>query len=95
MHPKHAVSGLILAVAAASSAQAQVTMTFPKLLVINKCLRSKIATPNYIAAWLDGYYNAKRNNRIIATEDLHKNVSKLQTYCYDEEEFQSPGHEGN
>jgi len=89
MNPRHAVSGLILAVAAASSAQAQVTIDVSKI-TCDQYVHSKIATPNYIAAWLDGYYNAKRNNRIIATEDLHNNVGKLQTYCYDEKNFKVP-----
>ena len=35
MHPKHAISGLILAVAAASSAQAQVTIDVSKITCDN------------------------------------------------------------
>jgi len=89
MHLKHAVSGLILAVAVASSAQAQVTIDVSKV-TCDQYVHSKIATPNYIAAWLGGYYNAKRNNQIINTEELQNNVSKLQAYCYEERNFKVP-----
>ena len=89
MHPKHAVSGLILAVAAASSAQAQVAIDVSKI-TCDQYVHSKIATPNYVAAWLGGYYNAKRNNRSIDIEDVQNKVSKLQTYCYEERNFKVP-----
>ena len=43
-----------------------------------------------IAAWLSGYYHAKRNNWIIHLESFEDNVSKLTNYCYDEKNFQVP-----
>ena len=43
-----------------------------------------------IAAWLSGYYNAKRNNRIVDLETLEDNVSKVKNYCYDEKNFKVP-----
>jgi hypothetical protein len=43
-------------------------------------LRSIFAFENYdpqlIAAWFSGYYNAKRNNKIIDLETLEDNVSR-------------------
>ena len=43
-----------------------------------------------IAAWLSGYYHAKRNNWIIDTENFENNVNKLNNYYYDEKNFKAP-----
>jgi len=40
------------------------------------------------AAWLSGYYHAKRNNWIIDLESFEDNVSKLTNYCYNEKNFE-------
>ena len=89
MQPKLAVLGLLLAIASASSAKAQATIDVSKI-TCDQYVHSKISTPNYIAAWLSGYYNAKRNNRLIDTQALEDNVSKLQNYCYEEKNFKVP-----
>ena len=89
MQPKLAVLGLLLAIASASSAKAQATIDISKI-TCDQYVHSKISTPNYIAAWLSGYYNAKRNNRLIDTQALQDNVSKLQNYCYEEKNFKVP-----
>jgi acid stress chaperone HdeB len=89
MQPKLAVLGLLLAIASASSAKAQATIDVSKI-TCDQYVHSKISTPNYIAAWLSGYYNAKRNNRLIDTQALQDNVSKLQNYCYEEKNFKVP-----
>jgi hypothetical protein len=89
MYIKLAVSGLILAVASASSVQAQVSIDVSKI-TCDQYVHSKISSPNLIAAWLSGYYNAKRNNRLIDTQGMQDNVSKLQNYCSDEKNFKVP-----
>ena len=89
VHLKLAVSGLILSVVLASSAQAQVTIDVSKI-TCDQYVHSKIATPNLIAAWLSGYYNAKRDNRVIDPEDMQNGVSRLQHYCYEEKNFKTP-----
>ena len=43
-----------------------------------------------IAAWLSGYYNAKRNNRVIDLQTLEENMSKVTNYCSDEKNFKVP-----
>ena len=89
MQPKLAVLGLLLAVASASSAKAQATIDVSKI-TCDQYVHSKISTPNYIAAWLSGYYNAKRNNRLVDTLAIQDNVNKLQNYCYEEKNFKVP-----
>jgi hypothetical protein len=43
-----------------------------------------------LAAWLSGYYNAKRNNKIIDLNTFEDSVSKVQSYCYEEKNFKVP-----
>ena len=59
-------------------------------ITCDQYVHSKIAAPSLIAAWLSGYYNAKRNNKIIDLESLEDNVSKVKNYCYDEKNFKVP-----
>jgi hypothetical protein len=39
-----------------------------------------ISEPRLIAAWLSGYYNAKRNNRAIDLQSLEERRSKVTNY---------------
>jgi acid stress chaperone HdeB len=89
MHTKLVVLGLIFAVSAASTAQAQVTVDVSKLSC-DQFVHHKASTPNVIAAWFSGYYNAKRNNLIIDLDTLDENVSKVKNYCSDEKNFKVP-----
>jgi len=89
MRPKLAVAGLLLVVVSASPAKAQATIDVSKI-TCDQYVHSKISTPNLIAAWLSGYYSAKRNNQLIDTQVLQDNVSKLQNYCYEEKNFKVP-----
>ena len=86
---KLVVLGLIFAVSAASTAQAQVTVDVSKLSC-DQFVHHKVSTPNVIAAWFSGYYNAKRNNLIIDLDTLDENVSKVKNYCSDEKNFKVP-----
>ena len=85
------VTGLVLSsiVFATASAQAQVTLDLSKI-TCDQYVHAKITTPNLIAAWLSGYYNAKRNNKIIDLDTFEDNVSKVQSYCYEEKNFKVP-----
>jgi hypothetical protein len=49
----------------------------------------KISEPRLIAAWLSGYYNAKRNNRVIDLQTFEENMSKV-TNFRDERNFKAP-----
>jgi hypothetical protein len=84
-----AILGTICVATLISPAQAQIVMDVSKI-TCDQYVHSKIATPNYIAAWFSGYYNAKSNNKIIDTQALQDNVSKLQNYCSTEKNFKVP-----
>jgi acid stress chaperone HdeB len=83
MSVKSVVLGTTFVLCALPPAQAQVTVDVDKI-TCDQFVHHKITEPNLIAAWLSGYYNAKRNNRRIDLETLSDNVSKLKNYCSDE-----------
>src|SRR6516225_8926383 len=79
----------IFALAASQSAQTQGTVDVTK----GNCgqfVGHKINGPRLIAAGLSGYYNAKRNNRVIDLQALEENMSKVTNYCSDEKNFKVP-----
>jgi len=80
---------VIFALAASRSAQAQVTVDVTKVNC-DQFVHHKISEPRLIAAWLSGYYNAKRNNRVIDLQSLEENMSKVTNYCSDEKNFKVP-----
>jgi len=86
MQLKVIVSGTILAVASATSLQAQVTIDVSKITCA-QYVQEKISSPSLIAAWLSGYYNAKRNNLLIDPGAMQDNVSKVKNFCSDEKNF--------
>jgi hypothetical protein len=89
MHLNVVVAGIVLAVVSASPLQAQVTIDVSKI-TCSQYLQAKISSPNLIAAWLSGYYNAKRNNLRIDPEAMQDNVNKVKNFCSDEKNFKVP-----
>ena len=91
MIPKPIATGIVFSsiVFATASTQAQVVVDVSKI-TCDQFVHAKIATPLYLAAWLSGYYNAKRNNRIVDLQALEENMNKVQNYCYDEKNFKVP-----
>ena len=91
MIPKPIATGIVFSsiVFATASTQAQVVVDVSKI-TCDQFVHAKIATPLYLAAWLSGYYNAKRNNRIVDLQALEENMNKVKNYCYDEKNFKVP-----
>jgi hypothetical protein len=79
----------ISVVAVSQSAEAQMTVDVTKINC-DQFVHHKISEPRLIAAWVSGYYNAKRNNRVIDLETFEDNMSKVQNYCSDEKNFKVP-----
>ena len=65
---------------ALSVAQAQTTIDVSKISC-DQLTAAKVASPEYIAIWLSGFYNAKRNNTIIDVQQLQDNAQKIKSYC--------------
>ena len=70
----------MLGVFAASEGQAQTTIDVAKITCQQLTLM-KVADPDYIAIWLSGYYNAKRNSTVIDVEGLKDHAKKVKSYC--------------
>jgi acid stress chaperone HdeB len=41
----------------------------------------KIAHPDRIAIWLNGYFHGKRGDLVVDTQELAGNTDKVQEYC--------------
>jgi len=89
MIPRQLALGPILALCLIGSVQAQVTIDASKI-TCDQYVHAKISIPNYIAAWMSGYYHAKRNSQLIDLQKLQENVDKLQRFCADEKNFRTP-----
>ena len=79
----------IFILAASQSAPAQVTLDVTKV-TCDQFVHHKISEPRLIAAWLSGYYNAKRNNRVLDLQKFEQNMSKVTNFCSDEKNFKVP-----
>jgi HdeA/HdeB family len=75
--------------AASQSAHAQVTIDVTKVNC-DQFVHHKISEPRLIAAWLSGYYNAKRNNRVLDLQSFEENMTKVTNYCSDKKNFKVP-----
>ena len=73
-------SCLVLIVAAAAPAHAQVTLNVAKI-TCDQFTGYKITNPQNIAFWLSGYYNGKRGNTMLDTQELSAHTNKLRDYC--------------
>ena len=89
MNLNFVASGLILALCSVSIVQAQSTIDASKI-TCDQFVHSKIGNPRTIAAWLSGFYNGKRDNRIIDLQNYEANLSKLEQFCYEEKNFRLP-----
>ena len=89
MNLNFVASGLILALCSVSIVQAQSTIDASKI-TCDQFVHSKIGNPRTIAAWLSGFYNGKRDNRVIDLQNYEANLSKLEQFCYEEKNFRLP-----
>ena len=89
MRTDHVVSGLILALFLASSAQAQVSIDASKI-TCDQFVHAKVGPPRTLAAWLSGFYYGKRNSQIVDTQNFEANLNKLENFCYQEKNFKLP-----
>jgi len=88
MRNKFIVSGFVLALSSAS-AIAQITLDVSQITCA-QFVQQKVGPPRLIAAWLSGFYNGKRDNRIINAQTFQANLSKLERFCYQEKNFKLP-----
>jgi acid stress chaperone HdeB len=80
MHPKHVFRAVMLVVFSISGAHAQVTIDVSKI-TCEQLVLYQVASSDYIAIWLHGYYSAKRDSTLVDTQAFKANANKVRTYC--------------
>lgn len=81
MRSKVSVLGLIACFCSqAPIAQAQMTLDVSRITCA-QYVQSKVGNPRSIAAWLSGYYGAKRDSTVVDLKEVEEKVDKLQFYC--------------
>lgn len=70
---------LALAMLGNSAGQTQVTIDVAKITC--KQLTLLKVNPDYVAIWLSGYYNGKRDNTIIEIEQFKELAAKVKRDC--------------
>ena len=71
---------LVLLLSAISPLSAQVVIDVAKISC-NQFATYKIAHPDRIAIWLNGYFHGKRGDLVVDTQELAGNTDKVQEYC--------------
>jgi acid stress chaperone HdeB len=61
-------------------ARAQVTVDVAKITCEQYVLFT-VADPHDIAMWLSGYYNSRRNNTVVDTQQFREHGQKVMDYC--------------
>jgi acid stress chaperone HdeB len=81
MSVKYAWSGLIVSgVLVGSIAHAQTTIDVAKISC-QQFVLMQVVDPDYLAIWLSGYYNGKRDNTKIDIQQLKANAAKIKQFC--------------
>ena len=80
MFPKLLISGLILALFLAKSAQAQVQIDLSKI-TCDQLVHQKVGPSRLIAAWFSGFYNGKQDNLIVDIQKFQANLNKVEHFC--------------
>jgi acid stress chaperone HdeB len=75
-----AMLGLTFSLLSIGPAPAQVTIDIAKI-TCDQFILWTVTDPRYIAIWLSGYYNGKRNNTVIDPQALKDNSDKVTDYC--------------
>ena len=63
-----------------SHAEAQVTIDVSKI-TCGQFLQNKVVSNRTIAIWLSGFYAGKRNDFLIDTQAVERNVGRVTRYC--------------
>lgn len=79
------MAGLLLCFAAAAPCRAQITIE-ATTLTCRGFLTETVVDPDKISFWLSGYYNGKRRNTNLDVPTLLDFISKMRTYCQDNQD---------
>ena len=77
---KRLASFLVLCVLASAPLSAQVAIDVAKL-TCHQFATFKVAHPDKIAIWLNGYFHGKRGDMVVDSQELAGNTDKVKEYC--------------
>ena len=89
MRVRFIVLGFVLVLSPAVSTHAQTTIDASRV-TCDQFVHSKVGSPRLVGAWLAGFYNGKRDKRVIDIQDFEENLNKLEQFCYQEKNFKLP-----
>jgi acid stress chaperone HdeB len=89
MYFRLVAASLLIVLASASSVQAQMSLGVSKI-TCDQFVHHKVGSPRMIAAWLSGYYNAKRNNLTIDLQNVEAMADKVEFYCENQNNWAVP-----
>ena len=72
-----------------SPAHAQVMIDTSKI-TCDQFVHSKVGNPRIVAAWMSGFYNAKKDNTVVDLKGFEANLNKMEKFCYNEKNFSLP-----
>jgi acid stress chaperone HdeB len=71
---------MMIAIFWTASAQAQITIDVSKINC-GQFLQNKVASNRTVAIWLSGFYAGKRNDLLVDTQAVERNVGRVTRYC--------------
>lgn len=77
---KRLASLLVLCVVASAPLSAQVAIDVAKL-TCHQFATFKVAHPDKIAIWLNGYFHGKRGDMVVDSQELAGSTDKVKEYC--------------
>ena len=77
---KRLASLLVLCVVASAPLSAQVAIDVAKL-TCHQFATFKVAHPDKLAIWLNGYFHGKRGDMVVDSQELAGNTDKVKEYC--------------
>jgi acid stress chaperone HdeB len=77
---KRLASFLVLCVVASAPLSAQVAIDVAKL-TCHQFATFKVAHPDKLAIWLNGYFHGKRGDMVVDSQELAGNTDKVKEYC--------------
>ena len=89
MYARRILVSMFFAAFALSPAHAQLTVDTSKI-TCDQFVHSKVGNPRVVAAWMSGFYNAKKDNTVIDLKEFEANLNKMEKFCYDEKNFNLP-----
>lgn len=74
------ILGGMFACLSISAAYSQVTIDVSKI-TCEQFLHNKVASNRTVAIWLSGYRSGQRNDPVVDTQAVARNVGKVTRYC--------------